>query len=134
MIDERINKTLSELESNLRNVQSARQQVEKTVNAYNGLTSSMSTYINSLSAVNDKLSQIVSLVESDYKGKVAEFESDRTKIVDSCSKAIENINTTAEDVKNTVSSCIDNIHKRFKYLYIINAAILTVIILLHFIR
>lgn len=34
MIDEKINKTLSELEANLRNVESARKQVESTVNSY----------------------------------------------------------------------------------------------------
>jgi len=34
MIDEKINQTLSELENSLRNIDSARQQVENTVKAF----------------------------------------------------------------------------------------------------
>ena len=37
MIDEKINNSLRELEQGLKNVESARKQVEKTVSSYDGL-------------------------------------------------------------------------------------------------
>lgn len=39
MIDERINKSLTEIETQLRNLESARVQVDKTVNAFDELNS-----------------------------------------------------------------------------------------------
>ena len=50
MIDEKINKTLSELEANLRNVESARKQVESTVNSYEGIKAVTANYVNLNSA------------------------------------------------------------------------------------
>lgn len=51
MIDEKINKALTELEANLRNLQSAREQVEKTVNSYNGLNSTTTDYVGKLGTI-----------------------------------------------------------------------------------
>ena len=48
MIDEKINKTLSELEANLRNVESARKQVESTVNSYEGIKAVTANYVKNL--------------------------------------------------------------------------------------
>ena len=50
MIDNKINKTLSELEDGLRNIESARRQVEKTVNSYRELKEVTIEYVNSLSS------------------------------------------------------------------------------------
>lgn len=98
MIDEKINKTLSELESGLKNVESARKQVESTVNAYNGLNSTTEAYVRSLSTVKEKLSQIVELIGMDYDKKNSDFFKDREKIVTSCNAAINNINTAVETI------------------------------------
>ena len=48
MIDQRINDTLKELEQALINIDSARSQVEKTVNSFDGLNSSTSEYVSQL--------------------------------------------------------------------------------------
>ena len=37
MIDQRINDSLKELEQGLKNIDSARKQVERTINSYDGL-------------------------------------------------------------------------------------------------
>lgn len=58
MIDEKINKTLSELEANLRNVESARKQVESTVNAYDGFKTVTENCVKSLSSISDNLNAI----------------------------------------------------------------------------
>lgn len=48
MIDQRINDSLMELEQGLKNIDSARKQVERTVNSYEGLRNSTSEYVTQL--------------------------------------------------------------------------------------
>ena len=130
MIDERINQTLSELETGLRQVDSARKQVEKTVNAYNGLTSSMTSCVDSLYSVKDNLARIVELVGKDYDKKVSDFEKDRAQIVSSCNAAIEKLSNATEEFKESLFE----IQTKLKYSLIVNAvsliAITAILILL----
>ena len=65
MIDEKINKTLSELEANLRNVESARKQVESTVNSYEGLKDATANYVKNLSKIENNLNVLISAVGKD---------------------------------------------------------------------
>ena len=132
MIDEKINKTLSELESGLKNVESARKQVESTVNAYNGLNSTTEPYVRSLSTVKEKLSQIVELIGMDYDKKNSDFFKDREKIVTSCNAAINNINTAVEKISNDFSSTVNGINKKLNLLFALNGIVLLVIIILYF--
>ena len=132
MIDEKINKTLSELESGLKNVESARKQVESTVNAYNGLNSTTEAYVRSLSTMKEKLSQIVELIGMDYDKKNSDFFKDREKIVTSCNAAINNINTAVEKISNDFSSTVNGINKKLNLLFALNGIVLLVIIILYF--
>ena len=77
MIDERISKTLSELETSLRSVESARKQVEKTVNSYDGLKSTTAEYVSELGNVTTNVKELVDSVGKDYTQKVKTFEKDR---------------------------------------------------------
>ena len=55
MIDERINNSLKELESQLRNIESARKQVEKTVGSFDGLNATTNNYVQSLNAIRGQI-------------------------------------------------------------------------------
>lgn len=152
MIDDRINKTLSDMEANLKQVESARKQVESTVNSFNGLTLKTDQYVSSLSKANDNMTNLIQLVGDDYEKKVKSFEKDQKEIVDSCNSAIstvnqasnniqqnvnaaiQNINNTSENVKENVSSTIDLLQKKMNYILIFNAIILMVMIILFFLK
>ena len=82
MIDEKINKTITELEISLKNIESSRKQADNTIKAYNGLESSVKTYVQSLSSVKEKLELLVNLIGTDYDTKVKDFDKDRKTIVD----------------------------------------------------
>lgn len=133
MIDDRINKTLSELESNLRNIESARKQVEDTVKSYDGLRNVTTDYVNTLSAVNDNLNKLVDLVGEDYASKVRLFENDRKSIIDSCNAAIDAVNSSARDVSTQVKENIRAFHKKFVYVLVANAITIITIIILFFV-
>ena len=132
MIDEKINQTLSELENSLRNIDSARQQVENTVNSYSGLKVATSDYVRSLSSINDNLQELVTAIDKDYRSKAESFDKDRKNISESCQATISAINKSVEDITNEVSSNIDKIHRKFTYLLICNFILFVTMIILYF--
>lgn len=132
MIDDKINKALIEMEANLRNVRSANDQVNNTVNAYKALTASTTAYAESLSAVKDSVEKLAKAVGNDYDKKVAEFDKDRNQIVSSCNQVIADINKTVQDVKQSFDDNIKKMHNKFTYVLVLNGIILLVMVLLHF--
>lgn len=135
MIDERINRTLNELERNLGNVESARKQVESTVNSFNGLKAKTQEYVNSLSTIKTNLGEIVNLVGNDYKQKSESFENDRKNIMEACNNAIHSVNSAAGAVQEEVKENIANMQKRFTFVIVLNIIILiTVVVLAFFVK
>ena len=74
MIDQRINDSLKELEQSLKNLDSARKQVEKTIESYDGLHDSASEYVAQLKKITTKVEELIAAVGRDYKQKVEEFD------------------------------------------------------------
>ena len=132
MIDDKINKALTEMEANLRSVRSANDQVNNTVNAYKALTVSTKAYAESLSAVKGSVEKLVEAVENDYDKRVAEFDNDRNQIVASCNQVITDVNQTIQDAKQTFDDNIKQIRNKFAYLITLNGIILLTMVLLHF--
>lgn len=132
MIDDKINKALTELEANLRNVRSANDQVNNTVNAYKALATSTTAYAESLSEVKDSVEKLVKAIGNDYGKKVSEFDKDRNQIVASCNQVIADVNRTIQDAKQSFDDNIKHIHNKFAYVIVLNGIILLSIVLLHF--
>ena len=132
MIDDKINKALTELEANLRNVRSANDQVNNTVNAYKALTASTTAYAESLSEVKDSVEKLVKAIGNDYGEKVSEFDKDRNQIVASCNQVIADVNRTIQDAKQSFHDNIKQIHNKFAYVIALNGIILLTMVLLHF--
>lgn len=132
MIDDKINKALTELEADLRSVRSANDQVNNTVNAYKALTASTTTYAESLSAVKDSVEKLTKAVGNDYDKKVTEFNKDRNQIVVSCNQVIADVNQTIQNVKQSFDDNIKQIHNKFTYVLVLNGIILLTMVLLHF--
>lgn len=130
MIDERITKTLSELEIGLRNVESARKQVEKTVNSYEELKTTTAEYVNELGNVTTKVKELVNSIEKDYTQKVKAFEKDRETIVSTSTSAIQELSNATEYFKNSLLK----VKSQLKYSLLINAvtfiAVVVILVLL----
>lgn len=116
MIDEKINKTLTELESNLRNLESARQQVEKTIQSYDGLNSTTSEYVVKLGTVTTKIHELVENIGKDYDNKVKAFEKDRETIINASNEATEKLSKATDEFKESLS----NVQKKLKYSMIVS--------------
>lgn len=123
MIDEKINNSLRELEQGLKSMESARKQVEKTVNSYDGLNSTTAEYVSKLGTITTKIQELVDTIGKDYSQKVKAFEKDRETVINASTAATEKLSKASEEFKD---SLVD-VQTKLKYSLILNAVSLVVI-------
>lgn len=117
MIDEKINNSLKELEQGLKSMESARQQVEKTVNSYDGLNSTTADYVSKLGAITTKIQELVDTIGKDYSQKIKTLEKDRETIINASAAATEKLSKASEEFKESLVE----IQTKLKYSLIVNA-------------
>ena len=128
MIDQRINDSLKELEQGLKNIDSARKQVERTINSYDGLHNSTSEYVAQLGNLTTKVKELVAAIGTDYNQKVAAFEKDRKSVIDSANSASQKLSEATDSFRNS----LNKVESRLNYSLAINfvlAIILGVVII-----
>ena len=130
MIDQRINNSLKSLEEGLRNIESAREQVERTVDSYDGLNSSVTRYVQNLSSLTEKVRELITAVENDYATKVASFEKDRKTIVSSANEASNKLAEASDSFKESLA----NVESKLKYSLILNVIIIVALAAIFFIK
>ena len=123
MIDEKINNSLRELEQGLKSMESARKQVEKTVNSYDGLNSTTAEYVSKLGTITTKIQELVDTIGKDYSQKVKAFEKDRETVIKASNAATEKLSNATEEFKESLFE----IQKKLKYSMIVNTVSLVAI-------
>lgn len=123
MIDQRINDSLKELEQGLKNIDSARKQVERTINSYDGLHISTSEYVAQLGNLTTKVKELVTAIGTDYNQKATVFDKDRKVIVDSANSAIHELSNSTETFKNS----LNNVENKLKYSLIVNITLFVIL-------
>lgn len=128
MIDEKINNSLRELEQGLKSMESARKQVEKTVNSYDGLNSTTAEYVNKLGTITTKIQELVDAIGKDYSLKVRAFDKDRETVINASTTATEKLSNATEEFKDSLVE----IQTKLKYSLIVNAVSLAAIAVILF--
>lgn len=128
MIDEKINNSLRELEQGLKSMESARKQVEKTVNSYDGLNSTTAEYVNKLGTITTKIQELVDAIGKDYSLKVRAFDKDRETVINASTTATEKLSNATEEFKDSLVE----IQTKLKYSLIVNAVSLAAIVVIIF--
>jgi len=123
MIDEKINNSLRELEQGLKSIESARKQVEKTVNSYDGLNSTTAEYVSKLGTITTKIQELVDTIGKDYFQNVKVFEKDREKVINASTAATEKLSNATKEFKDSLVE----IQTKLKYGLIVNAVSLVAI-------
>jgi chromosome segregation ATPase len=123
MIDEKINNSLRELEQGLKSIESARKQVEKTVNSYDGLNSTIADYVSKLGTITTKIQELVDTIGKDYSQKVKAFEKDRETVINASTAATKKLSNATEEFKDSLVE----IQTKLKYSLIVNAVSLAAI-------
>ena len=104
MIDQRINDSLKELEQSLKNLDSARKQVEKTIESYDGLHDSASEYVAQLKKITTKVEELIAAVGTDYKQKVADFDKNCKSIIESANSASQKLSEATDSFNNSLNT------------------------------
>lgn len=132
MIDQRINDSLKELEQSLKNLDSARKQVEKTIESYDGLHDSASEYVAQLKKITAKVEELIAAVGTDYKQKVEDFDKDCKSIIESANSASQKLSEAADSFNNS----LNKIEAKQNYSLIINVVLAIILgsIIVLFIR
>lgn len=119
MIDEKINNSLKELEQSLKNIESARRQVEKIVMSHDSLSNSTTEYVNILNDVTTKIQIIIDLIGKDYNQKINTFKTESKKAIESVNTASEKLTIASDEFGNSLT----NIREMLKYNFIITIII-----------
>ena len=128
MIDEKINKTLKELEQGLQDVESARKQVERTVSSFSKLNTSTVEYVSQLGVITTKVKELVDNIGNDYDQKVKEFEKDRDSVIKTSNAATEKLSNATKEFMDS----LNDIKVKLKYSLIFHIVILVAIAALLF--
>ena len=104
MIDQRIKDSLMELEQSLKKLDSARKQVEKTMESYDGLHDSVSEYVAQLEKITTKVEELIVVVGTDYTQKVEEFDKDCKSIIESANSASQKLSEATDSFNNSLNT------------------------------
>lgn len=99
-----INELIEQLEQNLKNVESARQQVEKTVQAYDVLRIDVGRYTTELSFITQNVRTMISQLEEMKERFLGNISK---RIVDEIRLAVTTITTAINSVSSQLSSLYD---------------------------
>ena len=128
MIDEKINNSLRELEQGLNNIESARKQVEKTVNSFDGLNKTTAEYVKQLGGITTKVKELVDIISKDYEQKVKAFEKDRDSVIQASNAAAEKLSNATEDFNDS----LNDIKVKLKYSIAFHIVLLIAIVAIVF--
>ena len=134
MIDDKINDSLKEIERELQNVRSARNQVNSTVASYEALRTATSSYVNSLNNIKEEVTKLVKVVGEDYKGITIDFKKQQNEIQEKAKSTLESISKATEQVQNSVASNIKSLQTKLTLALVINILTIIAIVVLHFIK
>lgn len=116
-------KSLERMKSVLTDIQSAKQQVEKTVNSYDGLNETTAEYVSKLGTITTKIQELVDAIGKDYSLKVKAFEKDRDTVINASTAATEKLSNATEEFEESLVE----IQTKLKYSLIVNAVSLAAI-------
>ena len=116
-------KSLERMKSVLTDIQSAKQQVEKTVNSYDGLNATTAEYVSKLGTITTKIQELVDAIGKDYSLKVKAFEKDRDTVINAANAATEKLSNATEEFKDSLVE----IQTKLKYSLIVNVVSLAAI-------
>lgn len=121
-------KSLERMKSVLTDIESAKQQVEKTVNSYDGLNSTTAEYVSKLGTITTKIQELVDTIGKDYSQKLKAFEKDRETVINATTAATEKLSNASEEFKDSLTE----IRTKLKYSLIVNAVSLAAIVAIIF--
>lgn len=118
MIDEKINEALAELAQSLKDLDSARRQVDSTVKAYGQLSEATTEYAANMASVQKSIEKLVATIGDNYHGDVNRLKAKSEIVIASCKAKLDQAATTFADsvaaTKNDFGNALDKMRTEYE--------------------
>lgn len=118
MIDEKINEALAELAQSLKDLDSARKQVDDTVKAYSSLSEATTEYAANMASVQESIEKLVATIGDNYRGDVNGLKAKSEIVIASCKAKLDRAATTFADnvsaTKNDFGHALDKMRTEYE--------------------
>ena len=113
-MEERINQALSQLESDLQKISSAREQVEKTVKTSNELQDIVAGYVSSLDSLLTNVKDWIKEISSFQGSNITGIEKSIGNIQKSCDKVVEEFTNSTDKVSDNLKQKTEDELSKFE--------------------
>ena len=108
MEDNSILEVLTQLESDLKDIRAAKEQIVDVLEADSEINENLADYSQQLASIATQLGSLKELIKSEVKGVVSEVDSDVTERLASVSKLVSNIGKLSSEIEGNAKKVVSN--------------------------
>lgn len=97
-----ITTAIEHLESSLKNIDSARRQVEQTVNSYSELKDEVRLYIDGFNGISEEVTKLISMLSDQRNGLLSATNNINAGFKNNCDKTISNFSNAVDSAKSLI--------------------------------
>lgn len=108
MEDNSILEVLTQLESDLKDIKAAKEQIDDVLEADSEINENLADYSQQLASIATQLGSLKEFIKSEVKGVVSEVDSDVTERLASVSKLVSNIGKLSSEIEGNAKKVVSN--------------------------
>lgn len=108
MEDSSVLEVLSQLESDLKDIKAAKEQIDDVLEADNEINENLAGYSQQLASIATQLGSLKELIKSEVQGIVSDVDSDVTEHLASVSKLVSNIGVLSFEIEGNAKKIVSN--------------------------
>ncbi len=106
-------RSLENMKNVLSDVKTANEQVQATVNAYNGLEEQVKKLVTEINRLSEATSRMIKSIQDDYQGKLKTITDDAYRIINSCEEAVRHLESSIDSFNLTIEQKMKEQEKYF---------------------
>lgn len=108
MEDNSILEVLTQLESDLKDIKAAKEQIDDVLEADSEINENLADYSQQLASIATQLGSLKELIKSEVKGIVSDVDSDVTERLASVGKLVSNIGKLSSEIEGNAKKVVSN--------------------------
>lgn len=108
MEDNSILEVLTQLESDLKDIRAAKEQIDDVLEADSEINENLADYSQQLASIATQLGSLKELIKSEVKGIVSDVDSDVTERLASVGKLVSNIGKLSSEIEGNAKKVVSN--------------------------
>ena len=108
MEDKSILEVLTQLESDLKDIKTAKEQIDDVLEADSEINENLADYSQQLASIATQLGSLKELIKSEVKGIISDVDSDVTERLASVGKLVSNIGMLSSEIEGNAKKVVSN--------------------------